>query len=69
MDGDQLKRPLRGRLGERPVGRDQPDPGTAVQQVVDVRGALVGDAEDQLRQRRGQVRCDRREQLVVASDP
>ena len=45
--------------------RDQADARPAVQQVLHGARSLVGDAEDQLRQRRGQVRSDRREQLVV----
>ena len=59
------QRPLGGGYGERPVGGDQPDAGTAVEEVVDVGGALVGDAEDQLGERDRDGVGDRREQLVV----
>ena len=48
--GDEGQRPLGGGYGERPVGGDQADAGAAVEQVVDVGGALVGDPEDQLGQ-------------------
>ena len=39
--GQHVERPCGGGLGEHPVGGDQADPGTAVEQVVDVEGALV----------------------------
>ena len=68
VDGEthrDRERPFGGGYGERAVGRHQPDPGAPVEQVVDVGGALVGDAEQQLGERHRHAVGDRREQLVV----
>src|SRR5918994_4252454 len=61
----QGKGALGGGDGAYAVGRDQPDAGTAVEQVVYVGRTFVGDTEDQLGERDRDGGVDRSEEVVV----
>src|SRR3954451_8753820 len=54
-----------GGFGDRPVGRHQPDPRAPVEEVPDVGGPFVGDAEDELGERRRDARTEGRERLLT----